>query len=167
MQKKIQPKTWYSSIKEFFSSKVSLCFFLSVSTSLSFFFLYYHVLIYFQGGRNVFGKLKEKYSQALRHLFPDVSGIAPGKLTLFDSSLLSTLHSSRYLFSFIAFHKPENRRKFFIDYANANGFDALSPSGWYLQSKDKILATKVISIVLFFCFFSFILSSVVTIYRRE
>ena len=43
MQKKIQPKAWYSSLKEFFGSKVSLCFFLSVLLLCLFlvFFLYY------------------------------------------------------------------------------------------------------------------------------
>ena len=38
----------------------------------------------------------------------------------------------------------ENRRRFFEEYAVANGFDPLNASNWYSQSRDKIMATKVL-----------------------
>lgn len=40
-----------------------------------------------------------------------------------------------------------NRRLFFEHFAKVNNFDYLIPKNWYLQSREKIMATKVIDLL--------------------
>jgi hypothetical protein len=37
----------------------------------------------------------------------------------------------------------ENRRNFFIKYANSRGFDPLNPENWYTQTREAIMEAKV------------------------
>jgi hypothetical protein len=46
-----------------------------------------------------------------------------------------------------------NRRQFFENYAEENGFDPLNPKNWYAQPTEKIMAVKVLLENL--CYFSF------------
>jgi len=39
-------------------------------------------------------------------------------------------------------HKVENRKKFFEQFAQQNGFDPFVASNWYMPSLDKIMAVK-------------------------
>lgn len=41
-------------------------------------------------------------------------------------------------------HKRENRRKFFEDYAKEQGFDPLLPQHWYSHPISNLLAVKVL-----------------------
>ena len=51
------------------------------------------------------------------------------------------------LISFLELWKhPENRRRFFQDYASENGFDPLNPENWYTQPHSKVMAVRVYSI---------------------
>eukprot|EP00026_Physarum_polycephalum_P000178 Phypoly_transcript_00178.p1 GENE.Phypoly_transcript_00178~~Phypoly_transcript_00178.p1 ORF type:complete len:1068 (-),score=137.60 Phypoly_transcript_00178:3031-5769(-) len=69
-------------------------------------------------GRNILKKF-DGYANAIRYLFPDIVNA-----------------------SFAPKFSKEYRRRFFEKYASANGFDPLLASNWYLQPKEKIMATK-------------------------
>ena len=38
----------------------------------------------------------------------------------------------------------ESRRRFFINYAKARGFEVLSPENWSSQYREELMATKVL-----------------------
>ena len=49
-----------------------------------------------------------------------------------------------------------SRRQLFEEYARANGFDALLPDNWYLQSREDIMLVKVYHFFLLFLFIAFL-----------
>eukprot|EP00026_Physarum_polycephalum_P002270 Phypoly_transcript_02276.p1 GENE.Phypoly_transcript_02276~~Phypoly_transcript_02276.p1 ORF type:complete len:794 (+),score=74.23 Phypoly_transcript_02276:119-2500(+) len=71
-------------------------------------------------------------AQALVDLFPEI-GLEKPKL----------MYSG-------AIYKRPNRRKFFEKYAKLHGFDPLNPVNWYMQPKNRILATKGVRGVLWY-----------------
>jgi hypothetical protein len=65
----------------------------------------------------------------------------------------------------VFWRSPENKKKFFLKYAQQNGFDALNPAGWYSQPAAKIMDSPVFLHLLFyfplFYFLSFISLSII------
>eukprot|EP00026_Physarum_polycephalum_P001538 Phypoly_transcript_01540.p1 GENE.Phypoly_transcript_01540~~Phypoly_transcript_01540.p1 ORF type:complete len:1069 (+),score=95.14 Phypoly_transcript_01540:45-3251(+) len=67
---------------------------------------------------------KGSISQALLELFPN---IGLDKSTLYTKSL---------------WNEASDRRNFFEEYAKANGFDPLTATNWYRQSRERIMAVQ-------------------------
>ena len=113
-------------------------------------------LILQQGIQSVMSYHSNSISKALADLFPDI-GLDRSKfkehkcmlfilfihhlLTKYSSFFLSSTHLS-FVDEWIT---VENRRAFFMRYAQSNGFDALVASNWYSQPLSKIVNTKVCS----------------------
>lgn len=103
-----------------------------------------------QGVRDVLAYHQDSLVRALLDLFPQIG---------FDKRKLEA-HLCKfycYLFCYFFSHvvtavwvNEDTRRKFFINYAHDNGFDALDPNGWYTQSKRNILNQKVLSFHIYF-----------------
>ena len=65
------------------------------------------------------------------------------------------------LFIFINFllagwESASERRNFFENYAKRLEFDPLTPDNWYIQPKERIMSTEVLTMIFFF-FFLFVL----------
>eukprot|EP00026_Physarum_polycephalum_P008136 Phypoly_transcript_08214.p1 GENE.Phypoly_transcript_08214~~Phypoly_transcript_08214.p1 ORF type:complete len:513 (-),score=83.64 Phypoly_transcript_08214:5-1384(-) len=86
----------------------------------------------FPGAQNVLFYYNYSISKALGDLFPEIG-----------------INHSRFLHKSF-WNNSENRRKFFEDYANANGFDPLDPENWYSQSSKQIFSFKNARNVLFY-----------------
>lgn len=85
---------------------------------------------------------------ALASLFPDI-GIDKNKFLMLKvprNYKIVSICLFLLIFSILAryWKKPENRRKFFVDYANKNNFDPLVPSNWYSIKVDDVSAEKVL-----------------------
>jgi len=78
-----------------------------------------------KGAHAVVRHHNKSVSQALLDLFPGIGLIA-----------------NRFAPLSKIWKKSENRRIFFEEYADINGFDPYNPENWYLQQKRKILTTK-------------------------
>eukprot|EP00026_Physarum_polycephalum_P003961 Phypoly_transcript_03978.p1 GENE.Phypoly_transcript_03978~~Phypoly_transcript_03978.p1 ORF type:complete len:727 (+),score=78.73 Phypoly_transcript_03978:92-2272(+) len=86
------------------------------------------------------------YKQPHRKIGAFKGGYAIVQQSQFHQALISAfpnigLESSKFPRT-SKFHWKENRRKFFEKYASENGFDPRDPEGWYLQSRERILAVK-------------------------
>ena len=89
-------------------------------------------------------------ANALLSLFPNI-GLDPSKFRVRGGNNSPFLSLSLSLFFpplilmyfFIVWKDVKQRRKFFIDYAKANGFDPLKANDWYSQPKERIMAVKV------------------------
>lgn len=84
-------------------------------------------------------------SKALLDSFPDI-GLEKEKLRTrcMHYSLLIMFIILLFIIIIIAeWYQVENRRAFFVNYANNNRFDHLNPINWYEQPVEKILANEV------------------------
>jgi hypothetical protein len=80
--------------------------------------------------------------QALLDLFPDI-GLIASKFEHYTSILLLFIKNSFAHFVISAWQDVNTRRSFFINYAEANGFEPLIPESWYLQPKTRMASVKV------------------------
>jgi hypothetical protein len=105
---------------------------------------------------------KSSLVQALIDLFPNI-GINRAKFSVnskyfcylfffeffffwfffFVFVVLHYTRNSHYL-SIATWQDATKRRRFFEDYAKANGFNPLKPENWYKHSRVKIMAAKVV-----------------------
>jgi hypothetical protein len=76
---------------------------------------------------------------ALMTVYPDI-GMEVFRFTKCNVSLLRLILTH---FSLAPLHNAQNRRQFLENLANANCFDPLNHTNWYLQSKEKIMALEV------------------------
>ena len=87
-------------------------------------------------------------ANALLSLFPNI-GLDPSKFRVRGGNNSPLLSLSLFfpplilMYFFIVWKDVKQRRKFFIDYAKANGFDPLKANDWYSQPKERIMAVKV------------------------
>eukprot|EP00026_Physarum_polycephalum_P001329 Phypoly_transcript_01330.p1 GENE.Phypoly_transcript_01330~~Phypoly_transcript_01330.p1 ORF type:complete len:878 (+),score=128.72 Phypoly_transcript_01330:456-3089(+) len=79
-------------------------------------------------GRAVLEKFKGGYAQALRYLFPDLK---------FDNNA----------FQRVSWHKTENRRAFFEEYARRNKFDPQNANNWYSESKRLMFVRGALGVI--------------------
>lgn len=85
----------------------------------------------------------ENLSQALLDLFPDI-GLQQHKFYLCMSINCFIMILNYFdVFHKGGLHTSANRRKFFVDYALQNGFDAEIPDNWYNQPKERIMSAQV------------------------
>lgn len=89
-------------------------------------------------------------SKALLDLFPNI-GLDSAKFT---SPCTCTIFLFIYLLSIYClidylWRHEENRREFFVKYAEQNGFDPLVAENWYNQSSKSILSVKVSYIAIY------------------
>jgi len=87
-----------------------------------------------RGGRAVLRRYDGKFQKALVDLFPDIG---------LDINRFSYVPPNHWL-------QPENRRKFFDDFAKFNGFDALIPENWYSVDRQSILSLKNTKSILYY-----------------
>eukprot|EP00026_Physarum_polycephalum_P003664 Phypoly_transcript_03677.p1 GENE.Phypoly_transcript_03677~~Phypoly_transcript_03677.p1 ORF type:complete len:748 (+),score=79.94 Phypoly_transcript_03677:247-2244(+) len=79
----------------------------------------------FEGAARVMSYHNNNVSRALSDLFPNL-----------------LIDPSRFPWFKLMWSDPENRKKFFVDYAQANGFDPYDGSNWYTISIGSIMRAK-------------------------
>lgn len=113
------------------------------------------LFVFFKDGKVV---KHQSLPQALIELFPEIRLDAskfPSKSTFLPFFLV--LFFINFVIVYFIFpstgpcDKIENRRNFFIEYANTHGFDPLNPDHWYLQSREKLIAVKESFLLFFLC----------------
>lgn len=117
-----------------------------------------------QGANGVLQYHNHSVQQALVDLFPAIE---------FDKSKYISTCMSKFVFGCTTFcflttslknyitatswQDLRDRKKFFEEYAEANGFDPHNPENWYTQTANKIKSSKVFSNLfihfLYFCLF--------------
>jgi hypothetical protein len=58
-----------------------------------------------------------------------------------------------------SWNSEEKRKKFFIEFAQRNGFDPYNPENWYSQPIKNVMLAKVDTSLLLFLIFNLILGS--------
>lgn len=132
----LSPSTWYNLYSPFMKTRVFI--------NSSFYII-----------NNFFLRLERKYAASLKEdsfVHCNISFLMSNLITKHSTDvrnfIISLFHFFLLLIIIIAaiWTDVSDRRKFFEKFAFDNGFDPLVSDNWYSQSKDQIMATKVIII---------------------